>query len=382
MSKTVDSIADLQQQTRVFSDWASPKGLRTDILPWRLWDKGKKLHWDPADIDFTKDAEDWNNMEQQHRLMLAGLANGFMVGEEGVTLDIMPLVFAIADEGRAEETLFLTQFAYEEAKHVDFFSRWFKAIGADPLEMRALGRKNQEARGVNMGDPEQPNGLFESILPRVMRRVLTDRSPEAFLECSVTYNQFIEGCLAIAGYRMWGQMFDAFQVMPGLREGLGHVQADERRHIAYGTYLCRRLIAGSPELAEYASEKMYDLRDIYIQAAGPAAARLGRVGNGDGSNSGNGQQPKRRLTADEIIAEAKKRAEEFAAQRGGSAGGYGGGGDGEFQIFGQVMLRQVDRRVELLRKAAKLDPKAAETGAGAEEIEEALEHDAPVNASS
>ena len=380
MSKTVDSIADLQQQTRVFSDWASPKGLRTDILPWRLWDKGKKLHWDPADIDFTKDAEDWNNMEQQHRLMLAGLANGFMVGEEGVTLDIMPLVFAIADEGRAEETLFLTQFAYEEAKHVDFFSRWFKAIGADPLEMRALGRKNQEARGVNMGDPEQPNGLFESILPRVMRRVLTDRSPEAFLECSVTYNQFIEGCLAIAGYRMWGQMFDAFQVMPGLREGLGHVQADERRHIAYGTYLCRRLIAGSPELAEYASEKMYDLRDVYIQAAGPAAARLGRAGNGDGSDSGNGEKPKRRLTADEIIAQAKKRAEEFAAQRGGSAGGYGG--DGEFQIFGQVMLRQVDRRVELLRKAAKLDPEAAESGAGAEEIEEALEHDAPVGASS
>jgi len=40
------TIDDLQQQTRVFSDWASPKGMRMDILPWRLWDKGKKLHWD------------------------------------------------------------------------------------------------------------------------------------------------------------------------------------------------------------------------------------------------------------------------------------------------------------------------------------------------
>ncbi len=381
MSKTTDTIADLQQQTRVFSDWSSPKGLNMDILPWRLWDKGKRLHWDPAELDFTKDAEEWANLQPEHRFMLAGLANGFMVGEEGVTLDIMPLVFAIADEGRAEETLFLTQFAYEEAKHVDFFARWFKAIGADPLEMRELGRKNQEARGVNMGDPEQPNGLFESILPRVMRRVLTDRSPEAFLECSVTYNQFIEGCLAIAGYRMWSQMFDALGVMPGLREGLGHVQADERRHIAYGTYLCRRLIAGSPELAEYAAEKMYDLRDIYIQAAGPPSTRVG--GNGQ---SGNGQSvngPKKRLTADEIIAEARKRAEEFAAARGGSSGGgYGGNGDGEFQIFGQVMLKQVDRRVELLRKAANLDPEAAERGVGAEEVEEELEQDAPVGASS
>lgn len=373
MSKTADSIADLQQQTRVFSDWSSPKGMQMDILPWRLWDKGKKLHWDPADLDFTKDAEDWANLPMEQRLMLAGLANGFMVGEEGVTLDIMPLVFAIADEGRAEETLFLTQFAYEEAKHVDFFSRWFKAIGADPLEMRALGRKNQEARGVKLPDAEQPNGLFESILPRTMRRVLTDRSPEAFLDCSVTYNQFIEGCLAIAGYRMWKQMFDSFGVMPGLREGLGHVQADERRHIAYGTYLCRRIIAKHNDLAELAVERMYDLRDVYIEVS-PAVRALGT--NGDKKN---------RLSAEEIIAKARQQAEEYAASAGngqGGGGGYGGNGDGQFMIFGQVMLKQVDRRIELLRKAAKLDPEAAERGVGAEEIEEELEQDAPIGAPS
>jgi ribonucleoside-diphosphate reductase beta chain len=368
MAKTVDSIADLQEQTRVFSDWSSPKGLQMDILPWRLWDKGKKLHWDPADLDFTKDAEDWANLPMEQRVVLAGLANGFMVGEEGVTLDIMPLVFAIADEGRAEETLFLTQFAYEEAKHVDFFSRWFKAIGADPLEMRKIARQNQEARGVKLPDPEQPNGLFESILPRTMRRVLTDRSPEAFLDCSVTYNQFIEGCLAIAGYRMWKQMFDSFQVMPGLREGLGHVQADERRHIAYGTYLCRRIIAKHNDLAEMAVERMYDLRDHYIEVSPATRGALS-------SAMGNGEK-KTRLSAEQIIAEAKKRAEEFAASSGNGqgGGGYGGDGDGQFMIFGQVMLKQVDRRIELLRKATKLDPEAADRGVGAEEIEEELEH--------
>lgn len=373
-----ETLSDLQSRTRVFSDWNSTKGLRTDILPWRLWDKAKKLHWDPADIDFSQDAKDWQSMQQEHRLMLAGLANGFMVGEEGVTLDIMPLVFAIADEGRAEETLFLTSFTYEEAKHVDFFARWFKAIGADPLEMRALARKNQEARGVKLGDPEQPNGLFESILPRVMRRVLTDRSPEAFLDCAVTYNQFIEGCLAIAGYRMWSQMFDAFQVMPGLRKGLGHVQADERRHIAYGTYLCRRILANNPELEEHAVDTMYDLRDMYVQNLQGLAASTGPL------KSANGE----RMTADEIIEAGRKRVEAARAAGGngasGNGGGYGGDGDGEgqFQIFGQVMLRQVDRRVKLLRNAAKLDPKVAETGMGAEEIEEELEHDAPVGATS
>jgi len=367
-----ETLSDIQSRTRVFSDWNSTKGLRTDILPWRLWDKAKKLHWDPADIDFSQDAKDWAAMPQEHKLMLAGLANGFMVGEEGVTLDIMPLVFAIADEGRAEETLFLTSFTYEEAKHVDFFHRWFQAIGADPLEMRAMARKNQEARGVKLGDPEQPNGLFESLLPRVMRRVLTDRSPEAFLDCAVTYNQFIEGCLAIAGYRMWSQMFDSFQVMPGLREGLAGVQADERRHIAYGTYLCRRILSKHPELVEGAVEKMYDLRDMYVMnLQGGSGAGNGQLRNADGE----------RMTSEELIEQARKRAEEFAAGGGngnGGGGGYGGGGDGQFQIFGQVMLRQVDRRVKLLENATKLDPEVAETGTGAEEIEAELEQPEPV----
>jgi ribonucleoside-diphosphate reductase beta chain len=369
-----DTLQDIQNRTRVFSDWSSTKGLRTDILPWRLWDKAKKLHWDPADIDFSQDAKDWAALPQEQKLMLAGLANGFMVGEEGVTLDIMPLVFAIADEGRAEETLFLTSFMYEEAKHVDFFSRWFRAIGADPLEMREMSRKNQESMGVELGDPEQPNGLFESILPRVMRRVLTDRSPAAFLECSVTYNQFIEGCLAIAGYRMWSQMFDAFQVMPGLREGLAGVQADERRHIAYGTYLCRRLLSANPELLDGAVNTMYDLRDMYVMNLGGNGSSNGPLVNKAGE----------RMTSDELIAQANKRAEEFSAAGGGNGasgnggGGYGGNGNGngQFQIFGQVMLKQVDRRVKLLRNAATLDPAAAETGVGAEELEQEIETEA------
>lgn len=357
------TLQDVQTTTRVYSDWSSTKGLNRDILPWRLWDKGKKLHWDPVDLDFTQDRKDWEALKLEQQLVVAGLARGFMVGEEGVTLDIMPLVFAMADEGRAEETMFLTQFCYEEAKHVDFFTLWFREVGAEPLKLEEIGRERMRQRGVEPPNPERPRGLFEYHLPLIMRRLLTDRSPQAFLDASVTYNQFIEGCLAIAGYRMWGQMFENFGVLPALRAGIGHIQDDERRHIAYGTFLCRRLIAEHDELAEFAVDRMYELRDMYIQSF-PGAQRAS--GNGDG----DGQRASRRQTSEEIIAEARKQAQ----AAGGGGGGYGGGGDGQFSIFAEVMLRQVDRRVELLRKAAKLDPDAAERGVGAEEIEEELEH--------
>jgi ribonucleoside-diphosphate reductase beta chain len=355
MAKTLD---DVQGKTRSYRDWSSTKGLRTDILPWRLWDKGKRLHWDPAEIDFTQDAKDWQNLALEHQLIVAGLARGFMVGEEGVTLDIMPLCFAMADEGRAEETIFLTQFCYEEAKHVDFFRRWHDAVGADPLELEKISRERMIERGVTPPDPDRENGLFESVLPRIMRRLLTDRSPEAFLDASVTYNQFIEGCLAIAGYRMWGQMFESFGVLPGLRAGIGHIQDDERRHIAYGTYLCRRIINEHPDLAEFGVDRMYNLRDMYIRDFGASMEE-----NGNGS---------KRLSADELIKLIREEAER-ERQTAEANGGGGYGGNGEFTVFGEVMLRQVDRRIELLRNAAKIDHESAETGAGAEEVELELE---------
>jgi hypothetical protein len=40
------------------------------------------------------------------------------------------------------------------------------------------------------------------------------------------------------------------------------------------------------------------------------------------------------------------------------------------------MLRQADRRANLLRAAAKLDPEAAERGVGAEEVEQEIEAEA------
>ena len=164
-------------------------GIDRDSLPWRLWMKAKKNFWDPADIDYSQDKRDWETMPEELKVGVAIGARGFMVGEEAVTLDILPLVRAISDEGRLEETIFLTSFALEEAKHVDFFREWFDAVGFDPGSAPQVG-------GYSQGGGAD---IFGVELQRVMTRLDNDRSPEAFLDCGITYNQFIEGCLAIAG---------------------------------------------------------------------------------------------------------------------------------------------------------------------------------------
>jgi ribonucleoside-diphosphate reductase beta chain len=260
--------------------YTSPSGINRDLLPWRLWTKAKQLFWDPADIDYTKDAEDWAGMSDEIKTLVALGARGFMVGEEAVTLDILPLVQAISDEGRLEETIFLTSFALEEAKHVDFFRTWFDAVGFDPRTAPDLGYGNGGQPSYQTGGGQD---IFGGELQRVMSRLNTDRSPEAFLDAGLTYNQFIEGVAAIAGYKGWSKFFDNFNVLPALQEGLTLIQRDERRHIAYGTYLCRRLIAAHPELWEFVERRWAELTGPFLAARQQVAnARTQAFGGGRG----------------------------------------------------------------------------------------------------
>lgn len=224
---------------------------RTDILPWRLYQRGKQLAWDPAEIDCSQDAEDWKTRDEGTRRLIARLATTFMVGEEAVTLDIMPLMRAISDEGRIEETLFLTTFLSDEAKHAEFFRTWFDAIDWDADLDELLTDSQRE--------------VFGEVLPAAMGRLETDRSPEAFLDASITYNHFVEGVLALTGYWAWDRMFTMQGGFPGIQAGLKLVQQDERRHLAYGTYLCRRIVAEHPETWSFVSKRLDELRELGLR---------------------------------------------------------------------------------------------------------------------
>lgn len=261
----IDSAAELgvlvPQRTPM--SWSSPRGINTDLVPWRLWEKAKKLFWDPADIDFSTDREQWAATPVAYQDAMLGVCTGFMIGEEAVTLDILPLAMAMSDEGRLEEVIYLSSFALEEAKHVDFFRRWLTEVGAD---LRAHAERQQQRAG-GLGivfDRQRTEGMWESELPRVMRRLLVDRSPRAVLDASITYNQFVEGCLAISGYAIWHDLFTTLDAFPAMQEGIRHIRADEGRHITYGTYLCQRVLAQNPELIGFARERMHALNALWF----------------------------------------------------------------------------------------------------------------------
>jgi ribonucleoside-diphosphate reductase beta chain len=229
-------------------DYSKPTVLRPDSFPMRLYEKAKRLGvWNPAEIDFTQDRIDWEAMDDERRKAILRLTARFLGGEEAVTLDLLPLVLAIARQGRLEEEVYLTTFLFEEAKHTDFFSRWVREVVDAPRLP---------------GAPQPSVQLFDVELPAAMNALLDDQSPAAIARASVTYNMVIEGVLAETGYQNYHRSLAVNDLMPGLCAGLVHIKRDESRHIAYGVYLLSRLVAEDPTVWEVIEERMAELRPL------------------------------------------------------------------------------------------------------------------------
>jgi ribonucleoside-diphosphate reductase beta chain len=229
-------------------DYSKPTVLRVDSFPMRLFEKAKRLGvWNPSDIDFTQDRVDWEEMNDERRTAIIRLTARFVGGEEAVTLDLLPLMLAIAREGRLEEEMFLTTFLFEEAKHTDFFSRWLREVAGSPELPPA---------------PAPAVQLFDVELPSAMNALLEDQSPAAIARASVTYNMIIEGVLAETGYHNYHSSLAVNALMPGLCEGLVQIKRDESRHIAYGVYLLSRLVAEDPGVWDVIEARMRELRPL------------------------------------------------------------------------------------------------------------------------
>ncbi|HEY8704693.1 MAG TPA: R2-like ligand-binding oxidase [Gaiellaceae bacterium] len=226
-------------------------GLR-DSFPLRLYDKAKRLGvWDPSDLDFRRDREQWLELPDDERGALTQIASLFLAGEEGVTLDLLPLVLTIAREGRLEEELYLTTFLFEEGKHTQLFARFIDEVAGAPTDLERWHTPSYRT-------------IFYDELPRSMNALLEDPSPAAQARAAVTYNMVVEGVLAETGYQVYHDALVERDLLPGLRQGLGYVKRDEARHIAYGVYLLSRLVAADAALWAVVAARMEELLPLAL----------------------------------------------------------------------------------------------------------------------
>ncbi|WP_019814588.1 R2-like ligand-binding oxidase [Saccharomonospora saliphila] len=222
-------------------------GLNWDSFPLRLFVKGNKKFWNPADIDFSADRAGWESLNDEERRSATYLCAQFIAGEEAVTEDIQPFMAAMAAEGRLGDEMYLTQFCFEEAKHTEVFRRWMDAVGLTD-DLHPYVAENPHYRT-----------LFYEELPRSLSVLADDPSPVNQIRASVTYNHVIEGSLALTGYYAWQKMCTSRDILPGMQELVRRIGDDERRHMAWGTFTCRRHVAADDGLWEVVQQRMGEL---------------------------------------------------------------------------------------------------------------------------
>jgi ribonucleoside-diphosphate reductase beta chain len=240
--------------TRTHSGSLAAGGLNWDSLPLKLFAGGNAKFWNPADIDFSRDRADWERLSDDEHDFATRLCAQFIAGEEAVTEDIQPFIAAMREEGRLGDEMYLTQFAFEEAKHTQVFRLWLDAVGL-----------TEDLHGYLDPLPAYRQ-MFYDELPDCLNALSSDASPAAQIRASVTYNHVVEGMLALTGYYAWHKICVERNILPGMQELVRRIGDDERRHMAWGTFTCRRHVAADDANWSVFESRMNELMPLALDA--------------------------------------------------------------------------------------------------------------------
>lgn len=210
-----------------------------------LWRKAKQLEWDPAAIDLSSDRAQWQAIAREHRddrqaEQVLRLCSLFYQGEESVTKTLAPFCSAVARAGLGlDKELFLASQLYEEAKHFEFFARYFAEVFEEDgaVSARFLTPAPQ---AVLVAD-------LEEVTERLRREEDPARLTATFAEAVTHYMGVVEAMLARTGYVGAHDALATRGWLPGLQEGFRLIRRDEGRHVAFGMRCIAELTTAHPE---------------------------------------------------------------------------------------------------------------------------------------
>ena len=208
----------------------------------KLFMRWQRQQWSTEDFDFTEDAKQWADpdliTQEERDFLLFGFSQ-FFLGEERVTVELLPFALAMRDH---EAQAFLTTQISDEAKHMVFFDRFYREVlgmkASSITEMLATQRHN-----VN----EQWEELFDGILHECAERLRKDPNDfDALVRGITVYMIVIEGTLALTGARFIIRNLKEREWFPGFTAGFTAVNRDESRHVGFGVKFLADAIKADP----------------------------------------------------------------------------------------------------------------------------------------
>jgi ribonucleoside-diphosphate reductase beta chain len=240
----------------------------TLMNPQQLYELWERQAWRSQGIDLERDKEQWAALpEEQKDEHLWGLSS-FFVGEERVTTQFSGLVMAYEDE---QEEAFLTTQQVDEARHMQFFDRYYREVlGID----HEFIQERLAAVRVHLTDSFVE--LFDERLVKMGERLIADPSDlDAKVDFITTYHMVIEGTLALTGQHFMLDYYEKEELLPGFQEGFGNIARDEHRHVAYGTWFLQQKCAEDPRYIKRVQDTLTELLPLAAGVLVPKGYAVG-----------------------------------------------------------------------------------------------------------
>jgi ribonucleoside-diphosphate reductase beta chain len=162
-----------------------------------------------------------------------------------------------------QEEVYLSQQVYEEAKHTDFFSRYYEEV---------IGTQDTGQFLMREGDQYETEDLYDTAAD-LLAAVREGDQQQLLHELGLAYMNYmgiLEGQRARGGYMVFDQMCESKaaemgveEILPGFQAAVGKIRQDETRHIENGRWVLQQLAEADPDIVT----EVYEPRLVtYIEA--------------------------------------------------------------------------------------------------------------------
>jgi len=223
---------------------SADRGVANLLSYQKLFELWERQQWRVQDIDFTQDRIDWHERipDDERFQRMYGLSS-FFIGEQRVASELGPMMRAAPTE---EQRMFLCTQISDEARHVEFFNRFYAEVGV--LESDNLADRLAETSSHISNDFQT---LFDQMLKdRVDHLARKPDDAEVLVEAITLYHMVIEGMLALTGQHFIMEYNEQQGTLPGFVEGFTNIARDEHRHVAFGARFLREMAKSDPKYGE------------------------------------------------------------------------------------------------------------------------------------
>ena len=198
-----------------------------------------RLQWDPAAIDLSEDARTWPQVQEERRRRLTTIFAGFRVAEDAVSEHITPFADVARNASLASHESLMAWVFFLQRRDEDRHALWFDRIAAEVLGLPGdTPAERREAARAYV--PDAVLELFEERLPAMAAELGAGQI--GLGEGVSLYHMVLEGIIFDAAHHAL-RIELADEDLPGVREGVGRVELDERWHVGFGL---RCLIEAQP----------------------------------------------------------------------------------------------------------------------------------------